>query len=223
MMQSMVLAAVGMLKEARLVQGPAVRAVAGGGRADLLEQRLKAALADAQAIISIGVGGALDPALNVGDIVVGSEVLRPRGRWDTDPAWTRRILNRLPGSRLGAVYGANDMVLNTLDKAKLRAKGGAAVVDMESHVAARIAAARKLPFAVVRVVSDTAGLSLPGAVLAGVKPDGGMDLIGVLGALARDPGQLQALMRVGRDADRAFKALKMARTALGPDLAFSAL
>jgi hopanoid-associated phosphorylase len=218
----MIVAAVGMLKEARLVQSAEVRAAAGGGRTDLLEQRLLAALSGAEGVVSIGVGGALDPSLNVGDIVVGTEVLRPRGRWETDPQWTRRILTRLPGAKSGAVYGSNDMVLHTLDKAKLRAKGGAALTDMESHVAARLAAARKLPFAVVRVVSDTAGFSLPTAVLAGLRPDGGMNLIGVLAALAKEPGQLHALMRVGRDADLAFKSLKAVRDALGPDLAFLA-
>lgn len=217
----MILAAVGMLKEARLVQGPAVRPVAGGGRSDLLEQRLKAALDGAEAIISIGVGGALDPALNIGDIVVGSEVLRPRSRWDTDPAWTRRLLARLPGAHSGAVYGSNEMVLHTLDKAKLRAKGGAVLADMESHIAAKLAAARGLPLAVVRVVSDTAGFSLPSAVRAGLRPDGSMNLIGVVAALARDPGQIQALMRVGRDTDQAFKTLKSVRAALGPDLGFA--
>jgi hopanoid-associated phosphorylase len=217
----MLLAAVGMLKEAQLVRGPNVRAVAGGGRSDLLEARLQAALDGVSAIISIGVGGALDPSLSVGDIVVGAEVLRPRGRWETDPAWTARLMARLPGARAGAVYGSNDMVLHTLDKAKLRAQGGAVLADMESHVAARLAAARKLPFAVVRVVSDTAGFSLPSAVLAGLKPDGGMNLIGVLAALAANPGQLPALMRVGRDADQAFKALKAVRAALGPDLGFA--
>ncbi len=214
----MILAAVGMLKEAKLIAGAGVRAVAGGGRSDLLEQRLKAALDGATAIISIGIGGALDQSLNVGDIVVGSEVLRPRGRWETDPAWTQRIMARLPGAKLAAVYGSDDMVLHALDKAKLRAKGGAALADMESHVAARLAKAKGLPFALVRVVSDTAGMSLPSAVLAGMKPDGGMNLIGVLAALAANPGQLQALMRVGRDAETAFKALKTVRAALGPEL-----
>ena len=214
----MILAVVGMTKEARLVQGSGVRAVVGGGRSDLLEARLQAALDGAEAIISIGLGGALDPALSVGDIVIGTEVLRPRARWTTDPAWTASLAERLPGAKLAAIYGSHDMVLHTLDKAKLRAKGRAALVDMESHVAAQAAAARKLPFAVLRVVSDTAGLSLPPAVGAGLKPDGGMDLLGVLGALARDPRQLPALMRVGRDADLAFKALRAAVNVLGPGL-----
>lgn len=216
----MILAAVGMLKEARLIAGPGVRAVAGGGRSDLLEQRLKAALDGAEAIISIGVGGGLDPSLAVGDIVVGTEVLRPRGRWLTDADWTARLMARLPGARQASVYGSEDMVLHALDKAKLRAKGGAGLADMESHVAAKLAKAKGLPFAVVRVVSDTAGLSLPTAVLAGMNPDGGMNLMGVLAALARDPAQLPALMRVGRDADAAFKALQTVAAALGPELGF---
>jgi hopanoid-associated phosphorylase len=210
----MILAAVGMQREARLVErrGEAlgVRAVAGGGRSDLLEARLKAALEGAEAVLSIGIGGALDPALEVGDVVVATEVLRPRRRWETDPAWRDILLKRLPKARAAAVYGSDEMVLSALDKAKLRAKGGAVLVDMESHVAAKVAAARGLPLAVVRVVSDKATASLPEAVRAGLAEDGGMNLMGVLGALARDPKQLPALIRVGRDADIAFKALDAA-------------
>jgi hopanoid-associated phosphorylase len=210
----MILAAVGMRREAKLVErqgaGLGVRAVAGGGREDLLEQRLMAALEGAEAILSIGLGGALDTALDVGDVVVASEVLRPRGRWETDKVWRDFMMARLPGARSGPVYGSPEMVLHALDKAKLRRQGGAVLVDMESHVAAKVASARGLPLGVVRVVSDKATASLPEAVRAGLKADGGMNLFGVLGALARDPRQLPALIRVGRDADLAFKALEAA-------------
>lgn len=206
-----------MTREARLVErhGHAlgVRAVAGGGRIDLLETRLKAALPGAEGVISIGVGGALDPSLQVGDIVVGTEVLRPRRRWETDPAWREHLLERLPKAKAGPVYGSNDMVIHTLDKAKLRSQGKALMVDMESHVAAQVAARAGLPFAVLRVVSDTAGVSLPPAVLHGLKEDGGMNLMGVLSALARAPAQLPALMRTGRDVDVAFKVLALAAQA----------
>jgi len=141
---------------------------------------------------------------------VATEVLRPRRRWETDPAWRDFMLQRLPGARAGAIYGSDDMVLDALAKAKLRGQGGAALVDMESHVAAKVAAARGLPFGVVRVVSDKATTSLPEAVRVGLAEDGRMDLMAVLGALARAPGQLPALIRVGRDADIAFKALDAA-------------
>lgn len=203
-----------MQREARLVErhgsGLGVRAVAGGGRAELLEARLKAALEGAEAILSIGLGGALDPALEVGDVVVGSEVLRPRRRWETDAVWRSFLLKSLPGARLGSVYGSGEMVLGALDKAKLRRQGGAVLVDMESHVAAKVAAERGLPLGVLRVVSDTATTSLPDAVRAGLAEDGSMNLMGVLAALAREPRQLPALIRVGRDADLAFKALDRA-------------
>lgn len=207
----MILAAVGMRREARLVErhGAAlgVRAVAGGGRADLLETRLKAALQGAEGILSIGLGGALDPALEVGDVVVASEVLRPRRRWETDAAWREHLIARLPQAKAGPVYGSSDMVLSALDKAKLRGQGKALLVDMESHVAAQVAARAGLPLAVVRVVSDKAGVSLPPAVLEGINEDGGMNLMGVLFALVREPAQLPALIRTGRDADAAFKVL----------------
>ncbi|HEY4030035.1 MAG TPA: hypothetical protein VGM25_06800 [Caulobacteraceae bacterium] len=207
----MILAAVGMQREARLVErhgaGLGVRAVAGGGREAQLKARLEAALDGAEAILSIGLGGALDSSLEVGDVVVGSEVLQPRGRWETDAVWRDFLLKRLPGARCGPIYGSAEMVLSALDKDKLRRHGGALLVDMESHVAAQVAAARRLPLGVVRVVSDKAGTSLPDAVRMGISEDGGMNLLGVLGALARDPRQLPALMRVGRDADLAFKAL----------------
>lgn len=218
----MILAAVGMTREARLVERHGnVRAVAGGGRADLLEARLKAALAEAregvEAVLSIGLGGALDPSLEVGDLILASEVLRPRRRWETDPAWLQRLSDRLPKAKVGSVYGSSDMVLSTLEKDKLRRQGGAMLVDMESHVAAQAAARAGLPFAVIRVVSDKAGVSLPPAVRQGLKEDGGMNLPGVLAALLRDPRQLPALMRTGRDADIAFKALAAtAERAFGP-------
>jgi hopanoid-associated phosphorylase len=217
-MPAKVLAAVGMTREARIVAGPGVRAVTGGGCLDFLDQRLRAALDGVSAIISIGIGGALDPALAVGDVVVGAQVLSPGGCWTTEPAWTGRLLQVLPDSQAVSIYGSDAMVLSAADKARLRAESGAGLADMESHVAARIATAHDLPFAVLRVVSDTADTDLPSAVLAGLKPDGGMNLIGVLGALARNPGQLPALIRVGRHADSAMKALAAARARLGTRL-----
>ena len=95
----MIIAAVGMLREAGIVQGPAIRAVAGGGRPDLLLQRLEAAAEGASGVLSIGVGGALDPQLAVGDGLIGSEVICDGVRWPTDEAWAQRLLGNLPQAR----------------------------------------------------------------------------------------------------------------------------
>jgi adenosylhomocysteine nucleosidase len=89
---------------------------------------------------------------------------------------------------------------------------------MESHIAAKMAARHDLPFAVARVVSDAADRSLPKAAQVGMATDGGMDIGAVLKALARDPRQLPALVRVGGEAETAFKALVRGRDLLGPGL-----
>jgi hopanoid-associated phosphorylase len=209
-----------MLREARVVEGPGARAVAGGGRCDLLRERLQATAEGADAVISIGVGGALDPALKVGDVVIGAEVIAGASHWPTDAAWSARLAARLPGALSAAIYGSEVMVLRAADKESLRAASGAALADMESHIAAEVAAAHGLPFTVVRVVSDTAEADLPSAVAAGLKPDGAMNLVGVLAALALRPLQLPALMRVGRDAEAALKALEATVAALGVGLSF---
>jgi adenosylhomocysteine nucleosidase len=94
----------------------------------------------------------------------------------------------------------------------------AMAVDMESHVAARVARRLGVPFAALRVISDSADQDLPAAVTVGIKPNGDMALGAVLWALLQDPRQLPALLRAGRDAERAFRALADARRLLGPGL-----
>jgi hopanoid-associated phosphorylase len=161
-------------------------------------------------IISVGLGGALAPALAVGDWVVAERVTDGVTTWQTDAAWTGRIAAGLRArARLGALAGSDVMVANAEAKAALHQATGALAVDMESHVAARIARAHGLPFAALRVMSDAADRTLPKAALAGMRPDGGMNLAGVLSALAKSPRQLPALIRTGREADVAFRALAL--------------
>jgi hopanoid-associated phosphorylase len=204
----MILAAVGMLREAKIVQGPDVRAVAGGGRSDLLLRRLEAAAQGCTGVLSVGLGGALDSQLAVGDVVIASEVVCDGLRWPTDEPWADRLGAALPHAYRAVVHGSDAMILTARDKARLHGQSGAALADMESHVAARFAAERGLPLAVVRVVSDAASTDLPRAVSAGMSADGSMNLLGVLGALAADPRQLPALIRTGRDAETAFSRLQ---------------
>jgi hopanoid-associated phosphorylase len=215
------LAVVGLIREARIVEGPGVRVVIGGGRSDLLTERLRAALdGGARGVISIGLGGGLDPTLRVGDVVIAESVLSRQNRRDADPSWTARIAAALPQALVAPIYGADVMVVDAQEKARLRTSIGAAAVDMESGVAAGLALDHAVRFAALRVISDRADTSLPSAVLLGIGPDGSMNLAGVLGALARDPRQLPALLRAGRDADQAFKVLARVRAALGPDLSY---
>ena len=105
-------------------------------------------------------------------------------------------------------------------KRALRRVTGAAAVDTESHIAAAIAAAHRLPFAAIRVVADSARRSLPPVALVALAADGKISGRAVLASLARTPGQLPSLLRTAIDARTAFRALLRGRRLLGPGLAY---
>jgi hopanoid-associated phosphorylase len=214
----MILAATGLKREARLLASPEVRAIVGGGRAEPLEQALLAAAEGAEAIISIGLAGALSPELRPGDWVVAEEVLWPGGSAATDPAWTAALRRRLPRAHAGALLGSEAVVADAAGKAQAHARTGALAVDMESQVAARVAERLALPFAAARAIADDARLDLPPAAQAGMAADGSMAAGVVLGSLARAPWQLPALLRTAFAAERAFQALAEGRRLLGPRL-----
>jgi hopanoid-associated phosphorylase len=209
-----VLAVTGLSREAKIVAGPGVVALASGGEITTLAARIETALSpDIAGIISIGIAGALDPSLKVGQVVIAADAYRP---------WANRMSAALPGARLGFIVGSDTMLVDAASKAALHRATGALAVDMESHVARDIAARYGLPFAAVRVISDDADRALPKAAQAGMKPDGGMDIGAVLKSLAADPRQLPALIRTGMEAETAFRALTLACRQLGPGLGFRA-
>lgn len=203
----MILVATGLLREARILAGPGLKVIAGGGDRARLEAALDALAPRAGGIISMGIAGALAPGLAPGDWVVGEAVLGPAGRVATDAAWAARLLAALPGARAGLVVGRDRMVADAVAKAALHREDGALAVDMESHIAAAVAARHGLLLACARVVSDGAARSLPPAARLGMRPDGGMDLPAVLRSLLAYPLQLPALIRTGLEAERAFRAL----------------
>jgi nucleoside phosphorylase len=71
----MILIATGLKQELNILEGAGVLVIAGGGDGARLERELEAAAGDASAIASLGLCGALAPALNPGDWVVASTVL----------------------------------------------------------------------------------------------------------------------------------------------------
>jgi hopanoid-associated phosphorylase len=211
-----ILIATGLKREAQILGGPGLKASPGGGRSAGLEAALLAAAEGAEAIVSLGIGGALASGLQPGDWVVATEILADGLSAPTDAAWTAAIAERVAAARTGAILGSEVMLTRATDKADAHRRTGALAIDMESHVAARLAGRLGLPFAAARVVSDAADRDLPDAVKVGMTPEGGMALGAVLWALARRPAQLPALIRAGREAQIAFRALSDGRHLLGP-------
>lgn len=198
----MILVACGLKREARILARAGIVAVPGGGVAAALERRLEAALAchpDARLILSCGIAGALHPSLRVGDVVIDLKPLpSPEGEG---------LRKLLPNAHHGTIVGQDHIAATVAEKAALFAQTGALAVDMESHVAARVADRHGIPFAAIRTISDTAQEDLPPAALVGMNPDGSMALGRVLLSLVRRPSQLPALIRTGRSAEAAFSSL----------------
>ena len=217
-----ILVVTGLAAEARIAAGPGVVTVAGGGDAAHLASLLQAALGrGAGAVISFGIAGGLAPGLAPGAVLIADAVHDGADRLPADPAWTGRLAALLPNARRRDLAGVDAAVAGSDGKASLLRSTGAAAVDMESHVAARLAARHGVPFAALRVVADPAERSLPPAALVGMRSDGTTDLGAVLASLVRRPLQLPALIRTGLDARAALAALAASRRALGPAFGFA--
>jgi len=198
--------ACGLKREARIFDRPGrdLIAVIGGGVAATLDRDLDDKAAHFPGIIlSCGIAGALSPSLRPGDVVIDGNVVV-----------VERLGRALPHAHRGGILGNDAITATAADKRILHERTGAIAVDMESHVAAHVAVRKGLPFAALRVISDCADDDLPPAALVGMRPDGGMALGAVLASLARNPRQLSALMRTGRQADQAFRSLAQAFDAI---------
>ena len=214
----MILAVTGLQRERRHLAGPDVEVVAGGGDQARLEAELERLAPTARGIISIGIAGALAPGLRPGHWVVATAVLDRGAALPTDPDWTDWLASRLPGAERGVLLGVDAVAATAGQKAELRRATDAIAVDMESHVAARVARHHRRPFVAARVISDAAHRALPPAARIGMRADGNVDLPAVLRSLLFAPWQLPALIRTGLEAETAFRALLRGRRLLGPGL-----
>src|SRR4030088_2242521 len=205
--------------EARIALGPGVSVICTHA-SQLIAALERAAKRGASGIISFGIAGGLAPHLAAGDWVVGSRVRTEEECFPTDRAWARALLAALPGAVHAEIIGADAPVAHPQEKRRLHARTGAVAVDNESHVAARIAAAYRIPFAACRAIIDSAHRDLSPAAMVGVRPDGTPDVLAVFRSVAKQPSQLPALIRTAVDARIAGAALRRGRRQLGAGLGF---
>jgi len=211
-----VIAVTGLAREARIARRAKLTPVIGAGDQELLEKRLEWAIAQgATGIVSFGIAGALAPLLKIGDTVIATHVVNGDERYPTDAAWTAKMREKLPRAQTVIMAGHDQIVSHIDGKRRLFALTGAHAVDTESHVAARAAARHGLPFAVLRTISDAARTGLPPAALLPLKQNGKPRLIRIMGSALAEPSQIPDLMRTGREAGKAFRALLRGRHALG--------
>jgi hopanoid-associated phosphorylase len=213
-----VIVAVGLDFEARLALADSKAKVCCGRGSEMAVALATAIAPGCGGIISFGIAGGLDPQLRPGTDVVASSVIGANGvrtALPTDDHWSRILLRARPNAVHAPVLGVDAPVTEPRDKLSLFQQTGAAAVDMESHIAASVAASHGLPFAVLRVVADPARQRIPLAALCGMRPDGSLDALAVLRALWRRPADIVRMPGVARNAWAARGALARARHGLG--------
>lgn len=193
---------------ARLFPGAAIRCACSDPiRADLAAAELAAG--GATHLLSFGIAGALAADLRPGQIVLGSvTVAEDGGRFASDTTMLQRLAERLPEARVGHILAARGIVGRPEEKTALNRMTGAIAVDMESGALARVAAARALPFAVVRAIADPADRALPDFAPKCVGPDGGIAIGAVIAEIVLRPSRWGAARQLGRDSAAAHASLK---------------
>ena len=165
--------------------------VASGPGPRLVEKAL-AEKKNVNGIINTGFCGALDPALQVGDIVVSGEI-----EFTTSSPF-------VPGETLSD----DRVVVTAAEKRALRYRTGAVAVEMEAAATKSKAAEWGVPFMCIRVVSDTAADDLPLDFNRFRNADGNFSRTRIaLAAMARPFSAMPGLLELDRNCRRASQSL----------------
>lgn len=180
-----------------------VRTVANGAGASRAAAGIDAVLTSFRpdAMISMGFCGALDPSLNIADIVVASTVFAGGRAYPAEPPMTAA------GYRTGPVCSA-DHIVGSAGEKKLLSSTGMIAVEMEAAGVAQRAQKLAVPFVCIKSVTDLAGETLANDFNAVLRPDGRFDTINLLASSLRHPWvRLPELLRLQRRCRLAARSL----------------
>jgi hopanoid-associated phosphorylase len=212
----LVIAFVGLAFEAKIAAAPGVQVVCRTAGSELEAVADHAVRQGYRGMISFGVAGGLASHLRAGDWIVASSIREDHTVRQTDAVWSRKLLGMVDGAIHAPIVGVDLPIAEPAKKRELYRTTGAAAVDMESHVVARVAAKHNLAFAALRVVVDPAHREVPPAALIEMRPDGRPNVSAMLRNVAARPSQLSPLARIAVDAFTARAAMNRVRRDLGP-------
>jgi len=209
----------GLAFEARVAAGLGVVTICGSA-ARIAEQLANVVARGCRGIVSFGIAGGLSPDMRPGVCIVGRSVVTDTGRHSAHPEWSQRLLQLVPGALHADIAHSPVPISTAGHKLELARVTGAAIVDMESGLAARVASENRLPFAALRVVADPHDRALPPAAQIPLRHDGTPNMMAVMFSVMAQPGQIGSLIRVGRDTGRARAALTYNRKFIGSGFGF---
>lgn len=177
----------------------------------------------AELVIGTGVVGALSNELRPGDLILADRILASRADREIAEQVTAFGEGQLAAigrtlSAAGIEYSTGTIlttpgVLTVAEKRGAKEQTGAIAVDMESAAIAVEAAARGLPFVVIRAVLDEVDDEVAGA--AAMADDlGEVKALAATAYLMRNPGTVLKIPRMIRNLSRATSAIADALEAI---------
>lgn len=161
-------------------------------------------------LISFGLAGATGPDIAAGDLLLGATVMSAQGAWEADADWNQSVIQHSSGFMCVPVWGSERIATSIEEKEAIYRRAGCLIVDMESHIVAQAATQARIPFNIVRAVTDTATMTLPPAARVPLLEDGGVNMRAIFSSLINQPSQLIDLIHLGHNTSLALRALKHA-------------
>jgi adenosylhomocysteine nucleosidase len=166
----------------------------------------------ATALLSWGCAAALDDRLKAGSVLLPECIIGATGEGHAVTAdWHRRLYQTLSARypvSTDALVESVVIVKTSAEKRALARRTPATATDMESAAQARLAQERRLPFAVVRAVVDTASTDIPQNVMQSLGPEGDISVWKFLGKVLLCPADWSAMVKLGMQFNAARKTLK---------------
>jgi hypothetical protein len=152
-------------------------------------------IGESSGIILAGIAGALDPKLQIGDVLIETS---GDFHWPKFPFQTRKI------------HCADHVISTVAEKAKLFAETRAVAVDMESAKVRRFAEERAIPMLHIRAISDQADHAIPPEIFGWLDSMGNPRGSAVARGIARNPTLLPSLFRLRKHSTIACRAMAQA-------------
>jgi adenosylhomocysteine nucleosidase len=137
-------------------------------------------------VLTCGFAGGLNPELRLGDVVF--EVQSPESKVQSQLLAT--------GAKPAKFFCAERIATTVAEKKKLRGETGADAVEMESWAIYAVCRERGIPYATVRVISDTANEDLPLDFNQLSKSDKNLHYGKLAQALLLSPWKIGALLKL---------------------------
>ncbi len=168
----------------------------------------------AEALISWGVAAGLCPDLRPGSLVIPEKILGQEGEeYPVDRSWSERVSIAIGASisvNRGTISECGSIKAGTQEKSRIFARTGAVAMDMESAAIAAVADRAGLRFIAVRAIADSLETTIPHCALASIDEFGRPRVFKLIMELARRPGEIAGLIKLGTGHYAALRSLQMA-------------